>query len=251
MDVTRYDVTSGWPRGVRDACFRLLTELDSTSAALTTLAGTSRTASPITGRETGPMSANIGRAAQHRHQPQTPTSRWRSGWVANQLTALDFPESAGRVPDRPADQRTTADHVVATLSKRASAPPRGTGLPVAELHTATRDQSVCYGFSTMDARGRLANRSPLRALAWEPGQRLAMSPANDYVVAAPCRTGTAAITRQGHIRVPAEVRHCLELQAGAQLFMVAYVPYALIVLYPLHALDAMLRAYHSPLRHER
>lgn len=143
-----------------------------------------------------------------------------------------------------ADQRTIADQMMDALSRRRPSPDYS-GLPVADLPSRSRDHSVCYSLSRVDTRGRLADRSLPRLLDWEPAQRLAVSSLDDSVVVERCPTGTAAITRQGHLRLPIAARYGLALQAGGQLLTAAYPAYAVLVLYPLRVVDAMLVDYHS------
>ncbi len=93
------------------------------------------------------------------------------------------------------------------------------GLPIARLFSPERDSSAYYVVTTIDGRGRLADRSPLRILQWRPGLPVAVS----------------------------VVRHACHFKAGDRLLMAACPDRGLLVAYPMSALDAMVLAYHATL----
>jgi len=121
------------------------------------------------------------------------------------------------------------------------------GLPIARLFSPERDSSAYYVVTTIDGRGRLADRSPLRILQWRPGLPVAVSVVAGAVVVVPQRGGREKITRQGHLRLPLPVRHACHFKAGDRLLMAACPDRGLLVAYPMSALDAMVLAYHATL----
>ncbi len=55
--------------------------------------------------------------------------------------------------------------------------------------------------------------------------------------------GTEAIARQGHVRLPARVRHACRLGCGDRLLMAAYPDRDLLLIYTMAALDMMVLAH--------
>jgi hypothetical protein len=131
-------------------------------------------------------------------------------------------------------------------------PPRAPhgGLPVAHLASPTLVSSTHYTVTAIDGRGRLADRSPLRVLQWPPGFPVAVSVVQGAVVVVPSRKGREVITRQGHLRLPAAVRHLCRLKAGDRLLLAACPDRSLLLAYTMAALDAMVLAYHATLHRE-
>lgn len=126
-----------------------------------------------------------------------------------------------------------------------SSPLAAHGLPVACLNTRGGGSTSYYVVTTVDHRGRLADRSPLRALQWPPGHPVAMSvlPGSIAVVAQP--GSRQSVTRQGHLRLPAAVRYGCSINTGDRLLMAALPERSLLLLYGTHVVDEMLLCYHS------
>ena len=133
-----------------------------------------------------------------------------------------------------------------TAAERTASLPRH-GLPMARLASLVREGSAYYAVTTVDHRGRLADRSPLRILRWSPGLPITSVVLPGAVVMAAQRGGREAVTRQGHLRLPADLRHALQLKAGDQLLVAAHPDRGLLVVYTMSALDAMVSTYHAPL----
>jgi hypothetical protein len=126
--------------------------------------------------------------------------------------------------------------------RQPSQPTRGLPLPRLTLPGPT--SSAYYVITTMDGRGRLAVRSPLRILQWQPGLPIAVSVLHGAVVLIH-RDGPQTITRQGHLRLPVSIRHACRLKAGDRLLLAANPKRSLLVAYPMAALDSMILAYHA------
>lgn len=120
----------------------------------------------------------------------------------------------------------------------------GQGLPVPQPWTPPGTPSAHYTVSAMDTWGRLADRSSVTALGWRPGLHLALTARPTAVVAAPDPLGRDAITMQGHVRLPASLRHLFGLAAGDRLLVVACPDRGFLVIHPIAVLDAMVLAYH-------
>lgn len=118
-------------------------------------------------------------------------------------------------------------------------------LPVAQLADKRQKSFTYLVVTAMDASGRLADRTPLLALRWLRGQPVmfaANSPQGIFVVR---RGGREAITGQGHLRIPARIRHILQLTAGERLLVAALVQHDLLIVHTVAAVDAMMLTYHA------
>lgn len=127
----------------------------------------------------------------------------------------------------------------------------GAGLPLGRVAvSATRDESVHYVTTTVDNRGRLSDRSPLRVLGWGPHHPVALSVLPGLIVVDTPRSGRDAVTRQGHLRLPAYVRHRCRIHAGDRVLVLACPEHDTLIIYTLHVLDQMVLAYHTALAKE-
>lgn len=126
----------------------------------------------------------------------------------------------------------------------------GRGLPVTPLLSYPPETSSHYVVTAVDARGRLADASPVRKLAWVPGTPVTLHVVRGQVVVA-TRSSSAAgrhtITRQGHLRLPATVRHACRLSAGARVLVVAHPETGVLVVFTTRVLDGVLRACYQGL----
>lgn len=143
-------------------------------------------------------------------------------------------------------ESTFEEQLLAMLRLQPDSSPLPTdGLPVAYLNTKDSGSTSYYVVTTVDHRGRLADRSPLRALQWPPGNPVAMSvlPGAIAVVAQP--GSRQAVTRQGHLRLPAALRYGCSINPGDRLLMAALPERSLMLLYGTHVVDEMLLCFHS------
>jgi hypothetical protein len=124
------------------------------------------------------------------------------------------------------------------------------GLPVARLALPGRSSSTYYTVTTIDGRGRLADRSPLRKLRWPPGLPIAVSVVSGAIVVVSRSDGRELITRQGHLRLPVHVRRTCRLTAGDRLLVLASLGRRFLVVYPMSTLDAMVLGHHDLARRE-
>src|SRR2546423_10529947 len=76
-----------------------------------------------------------------------------------------------------------ADQIVAALcSDETEGCMQVTGLPLAPLLLPMPAPSLYCALTPIDDRGRLANRSPIRAVGWPPGQSITISIVRQPVV---------------------------------------------------------------------
>jgi hypothetical protein len=100
-----------------------------------------------------------------------------------------------------------------------------------------------YGLATLDDRGRLADRAVVRALGWPARQRLAVRETAGLFLLSAATEGALEVTGQGHLRLPALLRHRYGLHAGDSLFLAADTRARRLVIYPPAALDALTAAH--------
>ncbi|MFD6756120.1 MULTISPECIES: hypothetical protein [Micromonospora] len=101
-----------------------------------------------------------------------------------------------------------------------------------------------YSVTAIDVDGRLAARSALAALRWQPGLPVAVTAAQHALVITPQQKSSHVLDRQGHLRLPATARHLTRLKAGDRLLLAASLDRSLLLVYPVAVLDTMVLAYH-------
>ncbi|WP_143234473.1 AbrB/MazE/SpoVT family DNA-binding domain-containing protein [Paractinoplanes atraurantiacus] len=78
-----------------------------------------------------------------------------------------------------------------------------------------------YALTACDRQGRLADRSAINALGWEPHQRVAIEVGAQRILVQPDDSARQALTREGFLRLPAAVRHRYGMRAGDRLLLAA------------------------------
>lgn len=138
-----------------------------------------------------------------------------------------------------------ADQIVAALcSAETEACVQVVGLPLALLLSPMPAPSLYCALTPIDNRGRLADRSPIRAIGWPPGQPITISVVQETVVVISGSTGTESITGQGHLRLPAHVRHLCRLTPGDRLLVAAAPGPGVLVAYTMPLLESILLTHH-------
>lgn len=102
-----------------------------------------------------------------------------------------------------------------------------------------------YGLAVLDRYGRVADSAALRALAWDPGQPLALTPIGGSVLAVASPDGPVRIGKDGYLRLPVGLRRACHLTAGDRVLLVADTDVGRLLLHPPAALDALLVAHHT------
>jgi len=111
-----------------------------------------------------------------------------------------------------------------------------------------RTSTVVYGLSAVDDRGRVADRVVMRALGWSAGLRLDIHEADGVLTVATDPDGSHQVTNQGHLRLPASLRHRCGLAAGDRVLLAAAPDRSWLAIYPPAPLDNALTPAH---RHSR
>lgn len=125
----------------------------------------------------------------------------------------------------------------------AGPPPLRRPLPLAPLLTQ-RTSTTVYGLSALDDRGRLADRTVMRALGWSAGLRLDIRKTTGLLVIHSYVNGEFQVTGQGHLRLPAFLRHRCGLETGDRVLLAAFPSQSQLLVYPSAALDALLAGHH-------
>lgn len=120
-----------------------------------------------------------------------------------------------------------------------SEPVRVRGLPVPQLEPATQPSGACFHTTTVDDRGRVGVRSPLRELGWAAGAELSFRLVDGVVVVSPT-AGGYRIDARGYLRIPAALRHRCRLTPGGRVLLVAIRRRDLLEIHPTVAVEAML-----------
>jgi hypothetical protein len=99
----------------------------------------------------------------------------------------------------------------------------------------------------MDRHGRLADRDLLRALGWTAGQALRIRTVDGLLLIHPDTVGPDRVTNQGHVRIPAQIRHACRLEPGDRVLLVADPGRGRLVVHPPAGLDTMITSRHHEL----
>lgn len=118
-------------------------------------------------------------------------------------------------------------------------------LPLVGLLDRVADRSRYVTATVMDDRGRLADRTALKSLGWQPRQPISISTLPSAGILVVRRGGQDSVTPHGHLRLPADIRHGCRLAAGDRLLVIAHPDHDLLVAYNVFAVSAMLTAYHA------
>jgi hypothetical protein len=110
-----------------------------------------------------------------------------------------------------------------------------------------RTHTMVYGMAAVDSRGRVADQPILHALGWTPGTRLNIRETGGLLVIHPDDRGVFSVTSQGHLRLPAPVRHVCGLIPGDRVLLAAAPAHGLLIVHPPAALDDLLAPLHHGL----
>jgi len=143
--------------------------------------------------------------------------------------------------------RTAAEDIVAALAFPLSpaSPEPLRPLPLAELHRVSRDTTMLYGVGRVDASGRVSNRDIVRALGWQPGDKLEVIPAPGGIVIFSSAHGLLSVPFKSHIVIPAAARRLHNIKAGDHVLLAAAPEYGIVIVHTRQAMNEMLARYHS------
>jgi hypothetical protein len=110
-------------------------------------------------------------------------------------------------------------------------------LPMAVRREGSHERWV---MTAVDRDGRLADRSVPASLDWPPRRVLKMSVHEGALLVRSDSAGTCTVTKQGHLRLPAETRRLLRLEAGSRLLIAVCVKSEALISFPIPLLEEML-----------
>jgi len=145
-------------------------------------------------------------------------------------------KDGGSVSDQLATALTTA---------RETAHASIAGLPLPALFSPLPTTSLYCVVTPIDDRGRLADRSPIRAMKWQPQQPLTISITQGIVVVVAQSDGAECVTRQRHLRLSARVRHLCRITSGDRLLVAAAPENHFIIVYSMPLLESILVTHHT------
>ncbi|MCX2729413.1 AbrB/MazE/SpoVT family DNA-binding domain-containing protein [Saccharopolyspora sp. NFXS83] len=118
-------------------------------------------------------------------------------------------------------------------------------LPLPELAEAPEATSRVCAVASVDSRGRVSDRSVVRSLGWIAGQRLDLRAVAGSVLVACREDGVFSLTSQGHLRLPAAVRHWCALQPGQRVLLAAEPAHDALAVHTMPVLDSLLAEPHA------
>jgi bifunctional DNA-binding transcriptional regulator/antitoxin component of YhaV-PrlF toxin-antitoxin module len=143
--------------------------------------------------------------------------------------------------------RTAKQEIVAALAlplPPASAAPLHP-LPLFDLHQLSRDTTMQYGVGPVDASGRVKNRDIVRALGWQPGDKLDVIPALGGIVILSSPEGHLTVPARPCIVIPAAARRLHNIETGDCVLIAAAPEYGIVIIHTRQAINDMLARYHS------
>jgi hypothetical protein len=94
--------------------------------------------------------------------------------------------------------------------------------------------------AALDCHGRIADRTVLLALGWPAGHRLTIHETAGTLTVVADPDGEARVTGQGHLRLPAALRHRCALGTGDRVLLAANPDRSHLAIYPPIVLDTVL-----------
>ena len=104
---------------------------------------------------------------------------------------------------------------------------------------------VVYGLGRIDASGRVADRTVIRALGWHDGDRLTLTASAGVVTARRDRDGLAILPPRHYIVIPATLRYRCGLLPGDPVLVAARPAEDTLTAYSLAVVDQALAAHIS------
>ncbi|MFC3897182.1 AbrB/MazE/SpoVT family DNA-binding domain-containing protein [Lentzea rhizosphaerae] len=94
--------------------------------------------------------------------------------------------------------------------------------------------------ATLDDRGRVADRQMTAALNWTATTRLNIRHHDGLLAVTADPHGVFKLSKQGHVRLPADVRRAGHLRSGDRVLLVAHLDRQAITVFPPVALDQLV-----------
>ncbi|GAA5108147.1 hypothetical protein GCM10025762_13520 [Haloechinothrix salitolerans] len=136
--------------------------------------------------------------------------------------------------------------LVPDTAARRPPPARLPTLPASPLPDRTGPE-LLIETSRIDRAGRVHARALLRALGWQPGQRLALDTVGGMIVLAPDELGWYRIDGRCGVTLPAAARRMCGIDPGPPLVLAAAVADQLLVVHPVGTVARLLAGHYRDL----
>jgi bifunctional DNA-binding transcriptional regulator/antitoxin component of YhaV-PrlF toxin-antitoxin module len=158
---------------------------------------------------------------------------------------MTAPEPHAAAPTEGA--RTTAQEIIAALALPLPPVPAQPlhPVPLIDLRQLSRDATMLYGVGRVDASGRVANRDIIRALGWQPGDKLEVIPTLGCIVILSSPDGLLCVPDRPRIVIPAAARRVRNIETGDHVLLAAAPEYGIVIIHTPQAINDMLARYHS------
>lgn len=120
-------------------------------------------------------------------------------------------------------------------------------LPLSELPAVPCDVELLCRIASIDAQGRVAEQSVVRALGWGDGQRLDIRVSSGAVIVRSDASGVFTLARRCQVLIPASVRRWCDLRPRDRVLLAVDIERAVLVIHTMSAVQDMLRARHVAL----
>lgn len=117
------------------------------------------------------------------------------------------------------------------------------GLPAPQRCRSPKACHWQYCLTVMDARGRLADRAPVRAMGWSPDDSLNGKVGEGFIIIQRGEDRTCLVTAQGRLRVLSPIRLSAELSTGVRLLAVARRKEGVVILCTMDLVESALAAF--------
>ena len=118
-------------------------------------------------------------------------------------------------------------------------------VPLPELAPTAGPVAPVCAVASVDARGRVSDRSVVRSLGWRAGQRLEIRAVGGSVLVARRDDGVFSLTTQAYLRLPATVRHWCGLSSGDRVLVAAEPARDAVAVHTMPTLQALLVDSHA------
>ncbi|SFR27352.1 hypothetical protein SAMN04488564_11110 [Lentzea waywayandensis] len=127
-------------------------------------------------------------------------------------------------------------------TRGASARIAGQPLPLIAVPVSPppRLGNVLYSVATLDDRGRVADRHMTAALNWTATTRLNIREHDGLLAVTADPHGVFKLTKQGHVRLPADARRAAHLKSADRVLLVAHLDRQTVTVFPPIALDQLV-----------
>ncbi|MBB4677250.1 hypothetical protein HNR67_003368 [Crossiella cryophila] len=116
-------------------------------------------------------------------------------------------------------------------------------MPFPELSALPGDTSMRYGMGTVDASGRVAERTVVRSLSWQQGDRLQLRVVANVLVLRAEPLGQTTVVSGPYVAIPAPVRIRVGIRVGDRVLLAAAPAHEVLLVLTSAVLDVALVSF--------